>query len=64
MVFTGDLLFNGGTPFALMGSVSGWIEVLETVLLSLAPMRNGAGPGLCRCDGAAFGRDRAAGRRD
>jgi cyclase len=32
VVFTGDLLFNGGTPFALMGSVSGWIEVLETVL--------------------------------
>jgi hypothetical protein len=28
----GDLLFNGGTPFALMGSISGWIEVLETVL--------------------------------
>jgi cyclase len=34
-VFTGDLLFNGGTPFALMGSVSGWIEVLETVLRPL-----------------------------
>ena len=32
VVFAGDLLFNGGTPFALMGSVSGWIEVLETVL--------------------------------
>ncbi len=30
----------------------------------LAPMRNGARPGLCRCDGAAFGRGRAAGRRD
>ncbi len=35
MVFTGDLLFNGGTPFALMGSISGWIEVLETVLRPL-----------------------------
>jgi cyclase len=34
-VFTGDLLFNGGTPFALMGSISGWIEVLETVLRPL-----------------------------
>jgi cyclase len=32
VVFAGDLLFNGGTPFALMGSISGWIEVLETVL--------------------------------
>jgi cyclase len=35
IVFTGDLLFNGGTPFALMGSISGWIEVLETVLRPL-----------------------------
>jgi cyclase len=32
VVFAGDLLFNGGTPFALQGSVSGWIEVLQTVL--------------------------------
>jgi cyclase len=35
VVFTGDLLFNGGTPFALMGSISGWIEVLDTVLRPL-----------------------------
>jgi cyclase len=35
VVFAGDLLFNGGTPFALMGSVSGWIEVLEGVLRPL-----------------------------
>ena len=35
VVFAGDLLFNGGTPFALVGSVSGWIEVLETVLRPL-----------------------------
>jgi cyclase len=35
VVFTGDLLFNGGTPFALQGSVSGWIEVLQTVLRPL-----------------------------
>jgi len=35
VVFAGDLLFNGGTPFALMGSVGGWIEVLETVLRPL-----------------------------
>ncbi len=35
VVFTGDLLFNGGTPFALQGSISGWIEVLETVLRPL-----------------------------
>jgi cyclase len=35
VVFAGDLLFNGGTPFALHGSISGWIEVLETVLRPL-----------------------------
>jgi cyclase len=35
VVFAGDLLFNGGTPFALMGSVSGWIHVLEDVLRPL-----------------------------
>ena len=35
VVFTGDLLFNGGTPFALQGSVSGWIEVLQSVLRPL-----------------------------
>ena len=35
VLFAGDLAFNGGTPFALMGSVSGWIEVLETVLRPL-----------------------------
>jgi cyclase len=35
VVFAGDLLFNGGTPFALQGSISGWIEVLATVLRPL-----------------------------
>ena len=35
VVFAGDLLFNGGTPFALMGSVGGWIDVLENVLRPL-----------------------------
>ncbi len=28
VLFAGDLAFNGGTPFALSGSVSGWLEVL------------------------------------
>jgi cyclase len=32
ILFCGDLLFNGGTPFLLMGSVSGAIEVLTSVL--------------------------------
>ena len=35
VVFTGDLLLNGGTPFVLRGSVSGLIEVLQTVLRPL-----------------------------
>jgi len=29
VLFSGDLVFNGGTPFAMMGSVSGWLEALE-----------------------------------
>lgn len=29
LLFSGDLIFNGGTPFALMGSVAGWLEALE-----------------------------------
>jgi cyclase len=32
VLFCGDLLFNGGTPFLLMGSVRGALEVLMTVL--------------------------------
>jgi cyclase len=35
VLFAGDLLFNGGTPFLLMGSVSGAIEVLEQVIKPL-----------------------------
>ena len=34
-MFCGDLLFNGGTPFVLMGSVAGAIEVLESVIRPL-----------------------------
>jgi cyclase len=29
LLFSGDLIFNGGTPFLLMGSISGAIRVLE-----------------------------------
>jgi cyclase len=32
VLYCGDLLFNGGTPFLLMGSVTGAIEVLTSVL--------------------------------
>jgi cyclase len=35
VLFCGDLIFNGGTPFLLMGSVSGAIEVLEHVVRPL-----------------------------
>ncbi|MBO0873772.1 MAG: MBL fold metallo-hydrolase [Pseudonocardia sp.] len=35
VLFCGDLLFNGGTPFLLMGSVAGAIEVLTSVIAPL-----------------------------
>ncbi len=35
LLFCGDLLFNGGTPFLVQGSIAGAIEVLETVLKPL-----------------------------
>ena len=35
VLFCGDLLFNGGTPFVMMGSVAGSIEVLESVVRPL-----------------------------
>jgi len=35
VLFCGDLLFNGGTPFQLMGSIGGAIEVLENVIAPL-----------------------------
>ncbi|WP_298335809.1 MBL fold metallo-hydrolase [Ferrimicrobium sp.] len=31
VLFAGDLAFNGGTPFALMGSVQGWLCSLEAL---------------------------------
>jgi cyclase len=35
VLFAGDLLFNGGTPFLLSGSVTGAAEVLETFVRPL-----------------------------
>ncbi len=35
VLFCGDLIFNGGTPFLLMGSVTGAVHVLEQVLRPL-----------------------------
>jgi cyclase len=37
VLFSGDLIFNGGTPFMLMGSIPGAIDVLERVVKPLAP---------------------------
>ncbi|GCD97473.1 MBL fold metallo-hydrolase [Embleya hyalina] len=31
VLYTGDLIFNGGTPFLLMGSPAGYLEVLRKV---------------------------------
>jgi cyclase len=53
VLFCGDLIFNGGTPFLLMGSVAGAIEVLEHVVAPLGaetivpghgPVFEGTGP--------------------
>jgi cyclase len=46
VLFAGDLLFNGGTPFLLLGSITGAIEVLEEVLrpLGAATIVPGHGP--------------------
>lgn len=35
LLYAGDLIFNGGTPFLLQGSVNGCIEVLETQIKPL-----------------------------
>jgi cyclase len=45
VLFCGDLLFNGGTPFLLMGSISGAIEVLTSVLAPLGAETIVAGHG-------------------
>jgi len=53
VLFCGDLVFNGGTPFVLMGSVAGTITVLEQVITPLGartvvpghgPVFDGTGP--------------------
>ncbi len=38
VLFAGDLVFNGGTPFVAQGSVSGSIEVIEQILMPLDPL--------------------------
>jgi cyclase len=73
VLFCGDLIFNGGTPFLLMGSVAGAIEVLENVVRPLGartivpghgPVFEGAGPIDATLDYLRFVTDVAArGRR-
>ncbi|MCZ7578139.1 MAG: MBL fold metallo-hydrolase [Dehalococcoidia bacterium] len=31
LLFSGDVIFNGGTPFALGGSVAGWLTALDRI---------------------------------
>lgn len=31
LLFSGDIIFNGGTPFALGGSVGGWLNALDRI---------------------------------
>ncbi|MGE3073131.1 MAG: MBL fold metallo-hydrolase [Dehalococcoidia bacterium] len=31
LLFTGDVIFNGGTPFALAGSIGGWLQALDRI---------------------------------
>lgn len=35
LLYSGDLLFNGGTPFLVQGSIAGAVQVLETVIRPL-----------------------------
>lgn len=46
VLYAGDLLFNGGTPFLLQGSVTGAVDVLERVVrpLGAATIVPGHGP--------------------
>jgi len=73
VLFCGDLIFNGGTPFVLMGSVTGAIEVIEQVLRPLdartivpghGPVFHDAGPIDATLDYLRFALDAAAKGRD
>ncbi len=70
VLFCGDLIFNGGTPFLLMGSVAGAVEVLEQVVLphgaqtivpGHGPVFSGTGPIYETLDYLRFVLDVAAG---
>jgi cyclase len=72
VLFCGDLVFNGGTPFLLMGSVAGAVEVLEEVVRPLGartivpghgPVFSGPGPIDATLDYLRFVLDLAEGAR-
>ena len=72
VLFCGDLIFNGGTPFVLMGSVAGAAAALEQVVAPLGarvivpghgPVFEGAGPIGDTLDYLTFVRDLAASGR-
>jgi cyclase len=73
VLFCGDLIFNGGTPFLLMGSVAGAIDVLEHVVRPLGaktivpghgPVFTGSGPLDATLDYLRFVLDVAGRARD
>ena len=73
VLFCGDLVFNGGTPFLLMGSVEGCVDVLEKVVRPLGartvvpghgPVFTGDEPIASTLDYLRFVRDLAARGRE
>ena len=73
VLFCGDLVFNGGTPFLLMGSVEGCVDVLENVVRPLGartvvpghgPVFTGEEPVAATLDYLQFVRDLAARGRE
>ena len=54
VLFCGDLLFNGGTPFLLMGSVQGAIDVLTAMVAPIPATVIVPGHGR-PCDGSLIG---------
>ncbi len=57
LLFSGDVVFNGGTPFALGGSIGGWLQALDRIeALGAETIVPGHGPD---CGPSAIGDVRA-----